>query len=161
MNKNVSISIRGLRDSLVKFVNCGEYTITKELHAEINGIMSALDSLKLDYMFLTNSRSWRNQFNQEALKMDQACKKFFFFKIKIYWWLKLLRYKNFDFFKAILNLMEKGEVMMRELMMHLSKELAKSLQENQIRKIHFIAKEKLRFYLKVIKFYFFNLWYQF
>jgi len=85
--------------------------------------MSALDSLKLDYMFLTNSRSWRNQFNQEALKMDQA----------------------------------KGEVMMRELMMHLSKELAKSLQENQIRKIHFIAKEKLRFYLKVIKFYFFNL----
>ncbi len=84
MNKNVSISIRGLRDSLVKFVNCGEYTITKELHAEINGIMSALDSLKLDYMFLTNSRSWRNQFNQEALKMDQACKKFFFFKIKIY-----------------------------------------------------------------------------
>jgi len=53
--------------------------------------------------------------------------------------------------------MEKGEVMMRELMMHLGKELVKSLQENQIRKIHFIAKEKLRFYLKVIKFYFFNL----
>ncbi len=51
--------------------------------------------------------------------------------------------------------MEKGEVMMKELMMHLSKELAKSLQENQIRKIHFIAKEKLRFYLKVTKNYIF------
>lgn len=76
MNKNVSLAIRTFRDNLVKFVNCGEYTVTKELHAEINGITSALDSLKLDYMFLSNSRSWRNQFDQEALKMDQACKLF-------------------------------------------------------------------------------------
>ena len=54
MNKNVSLTIRNLRENLVKFVNCGEYSITKELHAEINGITSALDSLKLDYMFLSN-----------------------------------------------------------------------------------------------------------
>jgi hypothetical protein len=77
MNKNVSVAIRDLRDSLVKFVNGGEYNVTKELHAEINGITSALDSLKLDYMFLANSGSWRKQFNQEALKMDQACRNFF------------------------------------------------------------------------------------
>ena len=50
---------------------------------------------------------------------------------------------------AILNLMEKGQLMLKELMMHLSKQLAPSLQENQARKIHFIAKEKLRFFLKV------------
>ena len=72
MNKNVSAAIRSLRENLVQFVNCGDFAVTKELHAEINGIVSALDSLKLDYMFLSNSRSWRNQFNQEALKMDQA-----------------------------------------------------------------------------------------
>ena len=74
MNKNVSIAIRSFRDNLVKFVNGGEFNVTKELYAEINGITSALDALKLDYMFLSNSRSWRNQFNQEALKMDQASK---------------------------------------------------------------------------------------
>jgi hypothetical protein len=45
--------------------------------------------------------------------------------------------------------MEKGQLMLKELMMHLSKQLAPSLQENQARKIHFIAKEKLRFFLKV------------
>ena len=50
---------------------------------------------------------------------------------------------------AILNLMEKGEVMMKELTMHLSKKMSLNLQENQLRKIHFIAKEKLRFFLKV------------
>ena len=72
MNKNVSLAIRTFRDNLVRFVNCGDYNITKELYSEINGITSALDSLKLDYMFLTNSRSWRNQFNQDALKLDQA-----------------------------------------------------------------------------------------
>lgn len=49
----------------------------------------------------------------------------------------------------ILNLMERGEVMLRELTMHLGKNLASTLQENQSRKIHFIAKEKLRFFLKV------------
>jgi len=123
MNKNVSAAIRSLRDGLVKFVNCGEFNVTKELHAEINGITSALDSLKLDYMFLSNSRSWRNQFNQDALRMDQA---------------------------EILNLMERGEAMLRELTMHLGKNLATTLQENQSRKIHFIAKEKLRFFLKSI-----------
>jgi hypothetical protein len=80
MNKQVSTAVRSFRESLVHFVNCGEYIVTKELHTEINGITSALESLKLDYMFLANSRSWRNQFNQDALKMDQTGFLFFFFQ---------------------------------------------------------------------------------
>lgn len=48
------------------------------------------------------------------------------------------------------NLLNQGSIMIRELMMSLDKKTLGNLQENEIRKTHYVANEKLKSFLKVV-----------
>ena len=51
--------------------------------------------------------------------------------------------------KEILNVLSHGEVMIQDLKVDLVRNKIVTLQENQIKKIHYVAKERLRGFLKV------------
>ena len=75
MKSNTSTSvIRELRDDFVQFVNSGEYVLTQEIYNNVQGIVSALDSLKLDSAFAANSVAWRRKFDSNVIQKDQTCK---------------------------------------------------------------------------------------
>lgn len=67
-------SVRSFKTNLIQLVNSRDHNITQDLVAEINGILSALESLKLDNMFLANSESWKSQNNPHALQQYQTGK---------------------------------------------------------------------------------------
>lgn len=66
-NSNTSSTIRLLRADFIKLIHSSEYEITQEIFNHIQGIISALDSLKLDDTL--NQTDKNNQY-------DQSCKTF-------------------------------------------------------------------------------------
>jgi len=65
-------SIRQYKETLVEFLSNGNYQITQELHLEIKAILQALDSLKLDNMFLNKSHELRNKYDLNSLNQRNA-----------------------------------------------------------------------------------------
>lgn len=74
MSRSIDGSIRNFRNNLVQLANSNEHNITQDLNAEISGILSALDSLKLDNMFMADSNTMRSQTEPRALQNHQAGK---------------------------------------------------------------------------------------
>ena len=80
----MSANIRNLRNEFVQLINSSNYFITQEIFNNVQGIISALDSLKLDNIFLNNSAAWRKQFNQNIIKTDKSCTLcFYFYNLKL------------------------------------------------------------------------------
>ena len=46
-------------------------------------------------------------------------------------------------------MLNQGSVLVRELMINLNKKSLGTLQENEVRKVHFVVNEKLKAFLKV------------
>lgn len=65
-------SIRQYKESLVELLSNGNYQITQELYLEIKAILQALDSLKIDNMFLSNSHELRNKYDLNSLNQRNA-----------------------------------------------------------------------------------------
>jgi hypothetical protein len=65
-------SIRQYKESLVELLSNENYQITQELYLEIKAILQALDSLKLDNMFLNNSHELRNKYDLNSLNQRNA-----------------------------------------------------------------------------------------
>lgn len=77
MKDNTSSVIRELRNDFVQFVNGGnEYALTQEIYNNVQGIVAALDSLKLDSAFAANSVAWRRKYDSNLIQKDQSCKWF-------------------------------------------------------------------------------------
>lgn len=72
MIRNIDSAVRSFRTNLIDLANSRDHLITEELIAEVKGILSALDSLKLDNMFVVESSELRNQIAPEALQNFQA-----------------------------------------------------------------------------------------
>lgn len=72
MTGNIDYAIRLFRSNLIDLANSRENLITEEIIAEVKGILSALDSLKLDNMFLAESSELRNQTAPEAIQNFQS-----------------------------------------------------------------------------------------
>lgn len=72
-SSTTSSLIRSLRSDFVQLVNSDEYALTQELFNVIQGIISALDSLKLDNTFL-KSHAWRPQTDALTIQQEQSCK---------------------------------------------------------------------------------------
>ena len=49
----------------------------------------------------------------------------------------------------MIDLLGQGSVLVRELMMSLDKKSMGNLQENEVRKVHYVVNEKLKAFLKV------------
>ena len=57
--------------------------------------------------------------------------------------------------KAVLSLISEGESMLRQIKLSLDAKTMASMQENEIRKVYFVAKERLRDFIRV-NYAFFN-----
>lgn len=69
---NIDSTIRLFRSNLIDMANSREHFITEEIIAEVKGILSALDSLKLDNMFIADSSELRKQISPEAIENFQS-----------------------------------------------------------------------------------------
>lgn len=87
MKNNSSSVIRTLRNDFVQFVNSNNYGITQEIFNTVQGIISALDSLKLDNILKANSSQWRKQSDTNTIQQDQSC-------MFIYYYMAILSFRN-------------------------------------------------------------------
>ena len=71
MSKELDPSVKSFRTNLINLAKDNNLNLTNEIITEINGIVNGLDSLKLDNMFLTDSKDWSSKFNQANLAHDQ------------------------------------------------------------------------------------------
>jgi len=147
MKGNTSAVIKDLRNDFVQLVNCGEYVLTQEINNNIQGIVSALDSLKLDSSFAANSTAWHRKFDSNLIQKDQSCKQLIF---QGSYALDFISYFFFFDNEALIDLMSQGSVLVRELMINLDKKSMANLQESEVRKAHYVVNQKLRAFLKVI-----------
>jgi len=70
----VDQAIRAFRQNLNELLNTRNYNVTQEIFAEVKAIMSGLDSVKLDNMFLNKSHQWNGQFDSSKLDQDKRGK---------------------------------------------------------------------------------------
>ena len=67
----IDSKVRELKNSITNLCNDRNYNVTREIFYELKGILSALDSLKIDNMFLAASNEWRNKFDENKLERDK------------------------------------------------------------------------------------------
>ena len=67
----IDYAVRAFKQNLSDLVNSRNYHVTQEIYAEVKGVTSALDSVKMDNMFLTKSHKWSNQFDQSKLQHEK------------------------------------------------------------------------------------------
>lgn len=67
----IDSKVRELKNSITNLCNDRNYNVTREIFYELKGILSALDSLKIDNMFLAVSNEWRNKFDENKLERDK------------------------------------------------------------------------------------------
>ncbi|CAF0906846.1 unnamed protein product [Brachionus calyciflorus] len=118
--RSIDTAVRTFRSNLIDLANSRDHHITEEIIGEVKGILSALDSLKLDNMFVSNSNELRSQIHPEVLENYQA---------------------------GLLRVISDGDAMLYELKNNLGKNNLNSLQENEVRNLNYAARERLRAFI--------------
>lgn len=68
---DVDHSVRVFKQSLNELITNRSFNVTQEIFAEVKGILSALDSVKMDNMFLNKSSEWNNHFDQSRIHNEK------------------------------------------------------------------------------------------